>query len=161
VQVQELEYRATRGGKGRGSEAYSPARANSAAQKAGLSFEAKVQAALCSRFGAAYHPAPNVLFRDDSGARLCVPDGILGRPVSDPLVIVVEIKVQHMPEAWWQLRELYQPVLETIYRDVALLEICKVYDPHTPFPEPVRFHASIDEFLATARRGDLGVIRWK
>lgn len=74
---------------------------------------------------------------------------------------MVEIKFQHMPEAWWQLRKLYQPALEfKLRRPVFVLEVCKSYDPAMPFPEPIELVENLWEFC-NAPRKVFGVFQWK
>jgi hypothetical protein len=52
----------------------------------------------------------------------------------------VEIKYQHTADAWFQLRELYSPVvaqaLGPAWR-LALLEVVKWFDPAAFFPERI------------------------
>lgn len=136
-------------------EHYAAAKGTSSAQKAGLSYESRVQRQLMQIFGPNYKPSPSIYFSDDRGRRCCIPDGIILGP---SLSVVVEIKSQHMPEAWWQLRKLYEPVLRTVYPHVALLEICKSYDAQMPFPEAVRLLGSSPLDL---NDGEFGVVAWK
>lgn len=67
------------------------------------------------------------------GPRNAFPDGLM---LLDDRTVIVEIKRQHMPEAWWQLRRHYQVVLEK-YRPkpVQVLEVVKEFDLQMPFPE--------------------------
>lgn len=111
---------------------------NTEARKAGLRYEGTVieyleDLAKHSKRGFCEQPA--LRFRDDNGWRIVVPDALL---ISDVDIILVEIKIQHMPEAWWQLRRLYEPVVLNRYlRPVRVLEIVKSFDASMPFPEPV------------------------
>ena len=69
--------------------------------------------------------------------RWCQTDGLFAHPL-EGLIVVVEIKYQHTPDAWFQLRELYEPVVRKAFGPawtVALLEVVKWYDPSTFFPE--------------------------
>jgi hypothetical protein len=127
---------------------------HSGSQKAGLRYEKAAAKYLKETFantliGRAVH------FRDALGSRVCVPDAIIHCP---QFVIVVEIKLQHMPEAWWQLRKLYEPVLKHIYgsRVVACVEMVKHYDSGMPFPEAVNV---IDD-LHDVNPDKFGVFRW-
>lgn len=145
-------------GVGFGGSRYVPP-GRTAAQKAGLRYEQRVQAELAATFKE-FLASPTIFFTDDRGTNLCIPDGLFrfGRQVT-----VVEIKFQHMPEAWWQLRKKYEPVLRAHaeIQEVALLEICRTYDPQTPFPETVNLVDDIGHFLATAKDGEMGVYKWK
>lgn len=119
-------------------------RGNTPAKHAGLVYERKVQKFLSGVFGAEYFVSPMLHFADDTGARTCIPDGLCIRGDD---VVIVEIKYQHMPEAWWQLCRLYEPVVRA-WRPtskVATLEVCRTYDPATPFPTSVRLLDSISD----------------
>jgi hypothetical protein len=76
-------------------------------------------------------------------------------------IIVVEMKLQHTAEAWWQLRYLYLPVLTKAFPPslwkFAVCEVTKWYDPATVFPERVKLKA---EVLDTAP-DEFGVHIWK
>lgn len=131
--------------------------AQSAAQKAGLRYEEKAQAFLRSKF-------PDVRlstmlhFCDDSGPRRCVPDAFLSLP---DRTIAFEIKSQHMPESWWQLRKLYAPVLEALYsKPVLCVEMTKSYDPAVPFPELHQVFYNPDS-LAGMPVSSFVVLLWK
>lgn len=102
------------------------------AQKAGLRYEAKVQAFLRELFPA-YQPSPYVRFMDERGSRVCIPDGLL--TFEYKRAVIFEIKYTHTPDAWWQLKRLYEPVLKAAgFEEVQTIEVCKTYDPTTPFP---------------------------
>lgn len=128
------------------------------ARSNGLRFEWRVQTALIERFGADYLAAPGLYFTDDSGFRVLIPDGILRQPAH---VTVVEIKIQHMPEAWWQTR-LYQDVIGRKYymKPCAVVEVVRSFDPFMPFPCAVDKLDSVDD-LVTYRGGcGFGVLIW-
>lgn len=132
-----------------------------AAQKAGLRYEAKAQLHLRELL-TDYCPSPIFYFIDDNGSRKCVPDGIyLPRKFGDP-IFVFEIKTQHMPEAWFQLRKLYEPVVRAKFplSPVGCIEVCRSFDPEMQFPEkPVL----LDDIQQAVRREtrSLGVYVWR
>jgi len=98
-------------------------------------------------------------FRDSDVPRLVVPDGILLRSRD---VVIFEIKSQHMPEAWWQLRRLYAPVLEAWWnKPVVCCEVVKSFDPSIGFPEPVKFCRSLDEVLSSNHGDAFRVFQWR
>lgn len=72
---------------------------------------------------------PNAVF-------FCQPDFICFDNVRNK-AIIVEIKLSHTGDSWKQIRQLYEPVLRVIYpgASIAAVEVCKWFDPHTPFPE--------------------------
>lgn len=136
-------------------------RGRTAAQKAGLRYEDKIQDALMSRAKISiYFDSPILHFKDESGWRTCIPDGV---DVFEDKVVLSEIKYQHTPDAWWQMRRLYEPLLRRFFPTaaVSLLEICRTYDPATPFPEVVRLVESYDNFARESKDGELGVYRWR
>lgn len=126
------------------------------ARSNGLRFEWRVQTALIERFGADYLPSPGVYFTDDSGLRVCIPDGIL-RYVDH--ITIIEIKAQHVPDAWWQTK-LYEEVLGRKYymKPVSTVEIVRSFDPFTPFPCPVERLYSLDDIMR--HKSGFGVYEW-
>jgi hypothetical protein len=129
-------------------------------QKAGVLYEKRVQDFLHDRFGNSFVGNPALHFQADGFARTAIPDGLI---LEEGRTTVVEIKSQHMPEAWWQLRRLYEPVCRAYLPKsrIVLLEICKVYDPHVAFPEEFEFVDDMSKFVAESKDGNLGVMRWK
>jgi hypothetical protein len=105
----------------------------------GVQYEKKVQEHLGEFYGERYIPSPWLRFFTGGAWRWCQPDGLLFDPVLGKLCIV-EVKYQHTADAWWQVRHLYQPVLELIFpKSLWKYEACEVvrwYDPATLFPEP-------------------------
>lgn len=105
----------------------------------GVQYEKKVQEHLLDFYGDRYLPSPWLRFFTGGAWRWCQPDGIL-LDVSAGKLCIVEVKYQHTADAWWQVRQLYQPVLEQIFSPkLWKYEACEVvrwYDPFTVFPEP-------------------------
>lgn len=110
---------------------------------AGERYERKVQKELDIDFGAHYVRSPWFKFREvgASRTRWCQPDGLLFQPAYSTITIV-EIKLQHTSDAWWQVRELYYPVVVSAFPsslwEYNFCEIVRWYDPNVSFPEPVR-----------------------
>lgn len=110
-----------------------------ASKRAGKKFEAKMQRKLKSLLGPNYLPGPWFHFTGDNNAfRKCQPDGIL--ELSNA-VLIVEIKSQHCLRAWWQLRKLYQPVVEFAFKKpVVVVEVVRtgnLVDEHPELTLPV------------------------
>lgn len=130
------------------------------AQRLGLRYEKKVLAQLGTIFAGSFHPSPPLYYKDQNGLGLAIPDGII---LGLRSVLCIEVKSQHMPEAWWQLRKKYEPVLRKIYPEVRilLLEICNQLDSAQPFPEVYDYVDSLVLWEEHARDGALGVYQWK
>ena len=129
--------------------------------KKGLDFEAAFAGYMVDRFGELYVPGPWFHYKEigKEKTRWCQPDGLLFRPEQSRIVLV-ETKLQHTPDAWWQLKHLYLPVIASMFPPdgwtYTLVEVTKWYDPHTHFPEKVR----MCEDVLTAEPGDFGVHIW-
>lgn len=128
----------------------------SVAQKQGLRYEDRVQQLLCG-WHREYRPQAAFGFRDDSGRRVIIPDGFLWGKAK---IYVFEIKLRHMPEAYWQLLHLYRPVLAVRHpqHKVVCVEVCGSYDPAMPFP---CHHDLISYHELETYNGELGVLVWK
>lgn len=127
------------------------------AQKAGLRYEQRVHDVLSAIYGANYRPAPSILFRDISGVRRAIPDGLLR---VDDLCVLIEIKLSHTERAYWQLKRLYEPLLMRLVvprTRIVCVELCRSYDPSVNFPGP---HVVIDS-LHDAPSDAVGVLQWR
>lgn len=129
---------------------------SSEAARAGLRFEEKAQRWLvASLVSTSYLPSPWIEFEDNSGRRICSPDGLLLNP---QFSVVVEIKIRHMPEAYHQLRKVYQPVVERLRdKPCCVVELVGSFDPAMPFPEKVRH---LDGLNFEQPFSDIGVLIW-
>lgn len=118
----------------------------------GQRYERDVQEALLSRYPDAYVPSLWIRFlrEEANGSRewaWCQPDGIL-LDIRSSRLTIVEIKLKHTEQAWWQIRRLYEPVLRAIFGDgwkYQAVEICRWLDPQTSFPERTIFVPDISE----------------
>lgn len=112
----------------------------------------------------------DLLGRKGLGWRFCQPDVVLDPGPLRPLLIV-ELKLQFEPRAWWQLRELYAPVVaRATGRAVATAAVVGSYDPAVGARVPGRVHLALSAPGAwLARRladewadaGALEVLQWK
>lgn len=87
-------------------------------------------------------------FIDRNGKRWCQVDALwIDRRKTSCLAC--EIKYSHTPDAWWQLKHLYVPVLQKVLPGYkfGMLEIVHWLDPAVVWPEPYRRVAKIDECL--------------
>lgn len=127
------------------------------AQHIGLRYEAQVQSQLVKLFQE-YVPEPELSFYDQGVRRSVRPDGILVRKNH---LVIFEIKYTHVPEAWWQLEKLYKVVLDGLYhRPISLVEICRSYDPSTPFPCEVGMISDLETWVSE-HRSTFGVYVWR
>lgn len=100
---------------------------------------------------------PHIHFRDNGVYRTVIPDAVLW---ADDVVVVFEVKSQHMPEAWWQLEKLYIPVLEKLWFGMVRgVEVVKTYDPQMPWPGTYMVFSDLED--ATKSVAHLGVLKWR
>lgn len=111
---------------------------------------------LLDRFGDKYLRAPWVEFVDETGKHWCQPDGLLQLAKH---LLIIEFKYQHTIDAWYQLRQLYQPVVQVLFPDthIIVVEVVKWYDCALAFPEPARLLKD----LAAHNSDEFGVHIWK
>jgi hypothetical protein len=125
----------------------------------GIRYERAVHEYLEFRYGDKYLSSPWLKFFSDGKWRWCQPDGLL-IDLEGGRLIIVEVKYQHTPDAWWQVRHLYQPVLEHMLpRALWTYEVCEVvkwYDPAVVFPERVVLAGEVD-----MKHKDFKVHIWK
>lgn len=120
----------------------------------GIRYEKRVQAHLATLFPHAYLPSPWLRFRVDGQWRWCQPDGLIF-DLDRGRIICVEIKYSHTEAAWWQVRQLYLPVLRLCFPEThwkfECCEIVRWYDPATFFPEPVELASEVDKLSSKFR----------
>ena len=114
----------------------------------GVRYEKKVHEHLSMLFPDTYVQSPWLKFFPAGGCwRWCQPDALVvdtkrGR------ITIVEVKYQHTSDAWFQVKQLYLPVLQSIFPphlwEYDFCEVVKWYDPDTVFPEPVVLAHEVD-----------------
>lgn len=86
--------------------------------------------------------------------RFCQFDGLI---LSETQVTLVEVKLSHTVDAFWQIENLYLPVLRVLFRpqsaSIATCEIVKWYDPSVAYPRK----PFLLEDVAKARPGAFNV----
>src|SRR6266567_7435628 len=90
------------------------------AELRGLKYESRTQDELLERFGPAYIPGPWLSYENETQPgrlRLCQPDGLILDLVRG-LVVIVEIKIKHTALAYFQLTNLYLPVVSALFNKV-------------------------------------------
>jgi len=128
----------------------------------GLRYEGKAQNYLSERLGQGYLRSPWLRFmeRGADRPRWCQPDGLyidfeLGK------LVIVEVKLQHTLDAWWQLEHLYIPVIRRAFAQgiwtIATCEVVKWYDPAVAYPVA----PTLRENIVEAAPNDFSVHIWK
>lgn len=71
----------------------------------------------------------------------------------------MEIKLKHIADAWFQLRQKYVPLIEYTFpwMEVAVVEVVQWYDVSLPFPEVIDLRPD----LRLARPDGFQVTIWK
>jgi hypothetical protein len=121
-------------------------RTKNEAKARGLAFERLVTETLLQRYELDYHPNLWLLAWNSSNRHFyCEVDGVLFIDTEPKRLVAIEIKYRHTERAWWQLRHKYEPILRHSFPSysVAVCELCKVFDPSTPFPEPITFQRDL------------------
>ena len=130
------------------------------AQREGIRYERKALKMLATNLGEVFTPHQWFRFTTAEGVRWCQVDGVTHTP---ELTTIFEVKLRFTSDAWWQLRKLYEPVIRRAYypKDVALVIVCRSFDPAVPFPEPVSHLRKC--VLPRVREGDctIHVLQWR
>lgn len=109
----------------------------------GLKYEKLVHKEFDKRYSSSYVPSLWLEYETalDSYLHRCQPDGLLFNFPAGK-IIVIEIKLKHTKQAFFQLRNLYLPVLAKMFPpnlwELVPCEVVKWFDPNTPFPIPVQ-----------------------
>ena len=114
-------------------------RPSGARQRQGLKYEASVHQKLEQTFELSYFPG--VWFKYEGPGddiRYCQVDGLIVSS-SRRCITLVECKYSHTPDAYWQMENLYVPVLRAWLRDagewsISTVEVVKWFDPATACP---------------------------
>jgi hypothetical protein len=118
------------------------------------------QKMLHERYRGLHLQGPWLRFYSNGKPRWCQPDALL-IDVLAGRIVVIEVKYQHTPDAWWQLYHLYVPVLRAMFPpslwELSVCEVVKWYDPATWFPCRV---AMLQDPM-TARVNEFGVHIWR
>lgn len=105
----------------------------------GIKYQREVDAHYAQRFGSSYISNQWIEFLDGTSreVRYCQPDGILIE-LARGRITVVEVKYSHTELAYWQLFELYLPVLRALFPPqlwtFAAIEVCSRFDPTVALP---------------------------
>lgn len=120
--------------------AFSTNQKHRGARRAGITFEKRVGEFLNGLFGNQVVSNSWISYFDESnGDRICSPDHLI-IDVKAGVVTVVECKLSHTANAWYQLNDVYAPVIKFLFPgfDVRLIEICKNYERSISYPQVPR-----------------------
>jgi len=131
-------------------------RGKSAAQKIGLRYERKVLAELAQEYPVGLLPSQWFKWEDSSGLHWCQCDAL---HVALDVLTVFEVKARFTSDAWYQLRQLYEPVVRRAYymTPARCVVVCRSFDPWTAFPE----RYNIITALSQIETGVLNVLPWR
>lgn len=128
----------------------------------GIAYERKWHKYALELYAGCYVPSPWFYFKEVGvdKPRWCQPDGLLF-DIRNGRLTIVECKLQHTSDAWWQLRWLYLPVVSKAFEadiwEYGVVEVTKWYDPATCFPEKVKMRPAVEE----VQPNEFGVHIWK
>lgn len=131
------------------------------AKRRGIKYEQKAQAMLVEKYST-YIPSLWLQFysKSSSSMRWCQPDGVLF-DFKRGIITIIEIKFCHTAQAWWQLNELYLPVISHIFGrelwNYRLAEMVLWYDSVINFPG----EHYLRKDLHNVREGEVGIHIWK
>lgn len=137
---------------------------NTAAQKAGKRFEKKLLAKLKDLPLVRVAIAPWIQYQNELKLCFCQPDAILWLP--NDAIVIVEAKLAHTADAYWQLRHLYEPVIRRMNPEskVYLLEITRSFDPAVRMPEEMVLFFDWKDYLwhlPVEPQKEIAVLQWK
>lgn len=121
-----------------------PHRTKNKARANGIRYEKKAYTYLQEAFPDAIILGPWIKFRAKGKAKaiFCQPDALI-LDIRQSTITVIEIKLKHTSDAWWQVRRLYLPLVQHIFGTMdwnyISIELAKWFDPHTKFPERFEF----------------------
>jgi hypothetical protein len=124
------------------------------AQKRGIWYQKKILSELSREHGEDFIPSPwfryGFRYNNTTHYNICQPDGILLKLIDSKLIItIIEVKLAHTADAYFQLFDLYLPVLQhyycehTPFVEFRLLEIVKFYDARKVSPARVHLTPNI------------------
>ena len=92
---------------------------------------------------------------------ICQPDA-LHFDLKRGRLTIFEVKHAHTVDAWWQLKELYRPVVRAMFPQrlwkIRLVEIVRYYDADAYFPQP---YSLIPDLFHPLPEEEIGVFIWR
>lgn len=120
------------------------------ARERGLAYERKAHKYIEREFPDTCIIGPWIKFKNlgQETFSYCQPDALV-LDLRNNSITVIEIKLKHTSDAWWQVRRLYTPVVQHIFGpswNYIAIEMAKWFDPHTKFPERFEFIDALQSF---------------
>ena len=111
----------------------------------GMNYERKVHQLFSDRYcaearGPVYVPAMWIRYVDTMRSYYAQPDGLIV-DLRRSFITIIEIKLKHTLNAYFWLRELYEPLIRHIFGNswkYAVCEVVKWFDASLRWPEPLR-----------------------
>lgn len=131
------------------------------ARAGGLAYEKKAHRKLLEEFPEYYVASPWLQYYSQGVhvAQWCQPDGLVIDTKSG-LIVIIEMKLQHTTDAYWQLKWKYLPVLMRIFSpdrwEFRLCEMVKWFDCKIQMPE--KQHLRPHPFAV--EENEIGVFIW-
>ena len=128
-------------------------RTRNKARADGIRYERKAHAYITEKWSDECVIAPWIKFTSQNSPKSrgrtlwCQPDALIV-DLRRGEITVIEIKLKHTSDAWWQVRRLYTPVVKHIFGEhwtYRALEITKWFDADTKFPERFDFLDTLSE----------------
>lgn len=138
------------------------ARKVSGAKLAGMKYEKLVHNELAERYDGQYMPGPWIQFQSGTSSvwRPVQPDGLI-IDVNLGRITIVEIKLRHTKRAWWQLRQLYQPVVRHAFKsadwEIGICEVFKWFHVGERMPE--KFQQVVNPGQRTTKEDGFAICR--
>jgi hypothetical protein len=128
-----------------------------AAQKRGLSYQAKVEKELGVLYPGLLVLRPWFRYKIDYRVQHCQPDAFLQH---EDRIVLIEVKYATENKSWEQL-QLYKKVVLRAYRcEVSLVLVTRMFDPHVKFPVKVTQLEGLDRVGGWRGEG-LAVVSWR
>ena len=127
-------------------------------QREGIRYEAAAIIEFCTRYEG-FLPKPWISYRDATLREYwCQPDGLILNPRKG-LIVTVEIKYQHTPDAYEQLFQIYGPLVKSLFPTwrVEGVEVVQWFDPAVLCPE----QPELCQFPHDPRAGKFNVHIWR
>ena len=123
-------------------------------------YETKAQQRLLDLYGECYIPSPWFKYFDlaEEKVKWCQPDGLL-IDIHKGTITIVEIKLKHTPNAWWQLQFKYLPVVKKVFGDTftyPFVEFVQWYEKGHSYPVPFELRGDLED----AKSGGFQVTIW-